>query len=128
MPIYPALRYRDAPVAIDFLTSAFGFTERERMSNEDGTIAHAELVYDDGIVMLGSGERGGDDSEEVRSAPISIYIAVADPDAHCEQARAAGAEITREPSDMDYGSREYGARDPEGFHWSFGTYRPTPEG
>jgi uncharacterized glyoxalase superfamily protein PhnB len=126
MPIYPALRYRDAPAAIDFLTSAFGFTAKERIENEDGTIAHAELAYEDGIVMLGSGD-GGDDSPDVRSAPISLYLAIDDADAHCERARAAGAEITREPSDMDYGSREYGARDPEGYHWSFGTYRPSSE-
>ena len=127
MPIYPALRYRDAPAAIDFLTAAFGFAEKERIANEDGTIAHAELAYEDGIVMLGSGENGGDASADVRSAPISLYLAIDDPDAHCERARAAGATITREPGDMDYGSREYGARDPEGYHWSFGTYRPSSE-
>jgi uncharacterized glyoxalase superfamily protein PhnB len=31
------------------------------------------------------------------------------------------------PTDMDYGSREYAARDHEGNVWSFGTYRPTPK-
>ena len=67
----------------------------------------------------------GDDAPDVRAARFSIYLPVDDPDAHCERARAAGATITREPSDMDYGSREYGARDPEGYHWSFGTYRPS---
>ena len=48
---------------------------------------------------------------------------VADLSAHCERARAAGAEIVREPQDEDYGSF-YGARDLEGNEWSFGTYRP----
>jgi uncharacterized glyoxalase superfamily protein PhnB len=32
--------------------------------------------------------------------------------------------ITRELEDTDYDSREYSGRDPEGYHWSFGTYRP----
>jgi uncharacterized glyoxalase superfamily protein PhnB len=41
-----------------------------------------------------------------------------------DAARAAGAEIVREPEDQDYGSRDYGARDFEGNIWSFGTYRP----
>jgi uncharacterized glyoxalase superfamily protein PhnB len=59
--------------------------------------------------------------------PFSIYIAVDDLDAHCERARAAGAEIVREPYDTDYGSRDYSARDLEGNVWSFGTYRPTAE-
>jgi uncharacterized glyoxalase superfamily protein PhnB len=55
-----------------------------------------------------------------------VYVAVEDPDGHCKRARAARAEITREPEDTDYGSREYSARDPEGHHWHFGTYRPAP--
>jgi len=37
---------------------------------------------------------------------------------------ADGAEITIELKNEDYGSRGYSARDPEGNHWSFGTYRP----
>jgi uncharacterized glyoxalase superfamily protein PhnB len=53
----------------------------------------------------------------------TLYVAVDDVDAHYAQAKSAGAEITRELNDTDYGSREYGARDLEGHHWSFGTYR-----
>ena len=33
-----------------------------------------------------------------------------------------------EPTDQDYGSRDFVARDPEGNLWSFGTYAPTSEG
>ena len=47
-----------------------------------------------------------------------------DPDAHHDRAKAAGAEIFRELSDQDYGSRDYAARDPDGNEWYFGTYRP----
>jgi uncharacterized glyoxalase superfamily protein PhnB len=54
----------------------------------------------------------------------SVYVAVADPDAHHDRAVAAGAEVTRELVDTDYGSRDYAVRDPEGNRWSFGTYRP----
>jgi uncharacterized glyoxalase superfamily protein PhnB len=56
--------------------------------------------------------------------PVTIYVVVEDPDSHYARARAAGAEIVRELADMPYGSREYGARDPEGNQWSFGTYDP----
>jgi uncharacterized glyoxalase superfamily protein PhnB len=48
----------------------------------------------------------------------------ADVDAHCERARAAGAQIIREPESPEYGGRNYGVRDPEGYLWSFGSYRP----
>lgn len=55
-----------------------------------------------------------------------LYVTVEDTDAHCERARAAGAEILMEPREMEYGPRNYVARDVEGHLWSFGTYRPTP--
>lgn len=78
--------------------------------------------------MLGSA-RGGkseQESSDVLTARRGIYVAVDDADAHFERAKAAGAEITRELEDTEYDSREYSARDPEGYHWSFGTYRPGP--
>ena len=53
---------------------------------------------------------------------------VEDPDALYERAKSAGADISRELQDMDYGSREFSARDPEGNAWSFGTYDPLTAG
>jgi uncharacterized glyoxalase superfamily protein PhnB len=93
-------------------------------ANEDGTIAHAELSYGSGILMLGSVK---DDAYARAVGQGSIYVAVDDPDAHYQRARAAGAEIITELRDTEYGSREYGAHDPEGNVWSFGTYRPAAE-
>jgi uncharacterized glyoxalase superfamily protein PhnB len=49
-----------------------------------------------------------------------------EPDALFARARAAGAEAISEPSDTDYGSRDFAVRDPEGNRWSFGTYRGHP--
>ena len=63
----------------------------------------------------------------VGRATMGVYCVVDEVDAHCERARAAGAEITREPEDTPYGSREYTARDLEGHPWSFGTYAPGSE-
>jgi uncharacterized glyoxalase superfamily protein PhnB len=123
--IIPTLRYKDAKGAIDFLERAFGFEAKVHHENEDGTIAHAELTYGRGMVMIGS-SGSGDPQFETRQS--SIYVIVADPDAVCEQARAAGAEISRELEDTDYGSREFTARDPEGNVWSFGTYDPFASG
>jgi uncharacterized glyoxalase superfamily protein PhnB len=51
----------------------------------------------------------------------------ADPDEHFSRARAAGAEVIDEPADKPYGGRIYVVRDPEGYVWSFGTYRPALE-
>ncbi|MFN2468507.1 MAG: VOC family protein [Gaiellaceae bacterium] len=127
--IYPFLRYDDAPAALDWLERAFGFRRTMEVPGPNGTIAHAQMSFGTGVIMLGSArvEAAVEEPEDVLAARHGIYVAVEDADAHCERARAAGVEITREPEDTDYGSREYSARDPEGYHWSFGTYRPGPE-
>jgi uncharacterized glyoxalase superfamily protein PhnB len=52
---------------------------------------------------------------------------VDEPDALFERATGAGAEVVMEPTDQDYGSRDFTVRDPEGNLWSFGTYAPTLE-
>ena len=114
--IYPALRYADAKAAIDWLGRAFGFERHQVYENKDGTVGHAELAFGGDMVMLGT-------SRDDWTA--SIYIVVADPDAHYARATKAGAEIIRPLQDTDYGSREYMCRDPEGHVWSFGTYRPS---
>jgi uncharacterized glyoxalase superfamily protein PhnB len=125
--IFPALRYRDAPAAIEWLGRAFGFEPRMVVDGPDGTVAHAELAYDGALIMLGS-TRPPDADDYSAKVPspggTSLYVVVGDPDAHHERARAAGAEVVRALEDTDYGSREYSARDPEGNVWSFGTYRP----
>ncbi len=125
--IFPALRYRDPEAALDFLKRAFGCEEKDVHRDDSGTIRHAELWLGAGILMFGqwdeSGWMGGEPPRPL-AGTVSIYVVVSDPDQHFAAAQAAGAEIVRELSDMDYGSREYSARDPEGNPWSFGTYDP----
>jgi uncharacterized glyoxalase superfamily protein PhnB len=120
--IIPSLRYNDARRAIDFLEQAFGLRAQMVVDGEDGAVAHAQLVYGDGMVMLGSAR--DDDAGGSHVGAGWLYVVVEDADAHYAQAKAAGAEIVRELEDQDYGSRDYSARDLEGNLWSFGTYRP----
>ena len=124
----PFLRYDDAPAAIRFLTDAFGFEERLVVPNDDGTIAHAELTFGNGMLMLGSSRRDDDfgmrSPKELGGANQGVYIVVDHPDALHDRAKRAGAVIQSELSDQDYGSRDFTARDPEGNIWSFGTYDP----
>jgi uncharacterized glyoxalase superfamily protein PhnB len=115
--VFPALNYDDPQAALEFLKEAFGAEEHAVYKGDDGRIRHAELRFGNGIVMFGPA------GAEPRIT-AGIYIVVDDPDAHCERARAAGAEIVRELEDTDYGSREYSAKDPEGNGWYFGTYQP----
>jgi PhnB protein len=114
--LFPALRYRDEHAAIDWLERAFGFERHALFTNDDGAILHAELKLGPGILMLGSPP---EDKEG-----FSIYVYVADLDAHYARAMRAEAEIVRPLADTSYGTREYGARDLDGHLWFFGTYLP----
>jgi len=130
--VVPSLRYADAAKAIDWLCDAFGFERQLVVPGENGGIAHAQLRYGNGMIMLGSGGDHGrpfdqrvqppSSRDEVR--PSSLYVIVADTDAHCARARSAGAEIIMEPKDEDYGGRGYSCLDTEGNIWTFGTYDP----
>ncbi len=113
--VFPFFGYDDAVAAIDWLEQAFGFERGDVSETADGKIAHAELWFGSGGVMLGSGTgtAGGD----------GVYVVVEDIVEHYARARAAGAEIVRELHDTDYGSRDYMARDPAGRLWAFGTYQ-----
>lgn len=123
--VFPTLLYRDAKAAIQQLTEAFGFTQVSVYEGDDGAVMHAELSYGNGAVMLGSKGRGGMFAEAMEGAgPAGVYIVVGDVDAHHRRAAEHGVEILMEPTDQDYGSRDYMARDAEGNVWSFGTYAP----
>ncbi|MEV5380231.1 glyoxalase [Streptosporangium nondiastaticum] len=123
--IYPTLLYRDAKAAIKQLTKAFGFTRAALYESEDGTVLHAELAYGSGRVMIGSKGRVGVFAEAMKeSGPVGVYVVVEDTDAHFRRAEKAGVEILMPPTDQEYGSRDYMARDVEGNVWCFGTYVP----
>jgi uncharacterized glyoxalase superfamily protein PhnB len=124
--IFLCLYYQDAPTAIEWLERAFGFNRRMAVPGPNGTIAHAELSYGAGVIMVGSAkpEKGWVSPRDLPAVNQVISVTVDDPDAHYTRAKAAGAEITQELKDEDYGSRGYMARDVEGNYWYFGTYRP----
>ncbi|MFH8796220.1 VOC family protein [Streptomyces sp. NPDC017941] len=127
--IFPTLLYADAVAAIKQLTEAFGFTETSVYESEDGKVLHAELAYGNGAVMLGSKGRGGLFSEIMEEAgPSAAYLVVADVDAHHQRAVEHGVDVVMPPTDQDYGSRDYMARDLEGNIWCFGTYAPETTG
>jgi uncharacterized glyoxalase superfamily protein PhnB len=121
--IWPTLRYRDAPAAIRFLVEAFGFTERVLYPGEqEGSVAHAELRWPGGGgVMLGS-VRADSTISGLAPGTGSIYVVTDEPDRIYQRACEAGATIVAEIREEEYGSRGFTVRDPEGVHWSFGTY------
>jgi uncharacterized glyoxalase superfamily protein PhnB len=128
--VIPCLRYRDAPAAIEWLCTAFGFAKHLVVPGDDGTIAHAQLDFGSGMIMLGSVKDS--DFDRLMKQPDDIggaetqtpYVIVSDADALYARAKAAGAKIVLEIKDEDYGGRGFSCRDLEGRLWNFGTYDP----
>jgi uncharacterized glyoxalase superfamily protein PhnB len=131
--ISTAIYYQDPRAAIDWLCRAFGFEVRLLVEGENGRVDHSELVYGDGLVMVGGVGPGSAHPELThRASPRSVegantqnlLVFVDDVDAHCAHARGTGATIVAEPKTVDYGAdywtdRIYEAVDLEGHHWWF---------
>ena len=126
--ISSALYYADAARAIDWLCEAFGFEVRIKVETDDGHVAHSELTFGGGVVMVaeaGAGESPGRAPSQLDGRNTqSLFLYVDDAEAHCERARKAGARIVTEPTVTDYGEdhwadKGYACVDPEGHHWWF---------
>jgi uncharacterized glyoxalase superfamily protein PhnB len=118
-----SLSYRDPRTAIGWLEAAFGFEPVMIILDADGNVAHSEMAFGTGRIMVGSewSERHKSPASIGGLNTQSIHVQLADGiDAHCARARAAGATILQEPDDQFYGDRTYRAADPEGHIWTFG--------
>src|SRR5580704_19797742 len=118
-----AVFYKDPVAALDWLEKAFGFERMMVITDAKGNLAHSEMKFGDGYIMVGSewAEFVASPASVGAKNTQSIHVHLKDGiDAPCQRARAAGAVIVREPADQFYGDRTYMARDPEGHVWSFG--------
>ena len=113
---------RDADTMMAWL-AAIGFREHatHRRAGDPSVVEHAEWVRDGGGVMFGTARP---DSPVSAPGTTSAYLVVDDPDAVVARALAAGGRLEREVVDHDYGGRGGSVTDPEGNHWSFGSYAP----
>lgn len=122
-PLTSALCYRDPKAALKFLEAAFGFELVMLIEDNDGNLAHSEMSFGDSLVMIGNEWTAQHKSpasiDGFNTQSVHIHLE-GDIDAHCERARAAGAEILMEPADQFYGDRTYRCRDPEGHFWTVG--------
>ncbi len=131
--VIPGLRYHDAPAAIDWLCRAFGFERQAVFMAGEGIVAHAQLTFGNGMIMIGSVTDGGPLSGIVRQPrdvgfeTQSPYLIVSDCDAVYASAKAAGAEMVLDLESKDYGGKGFTCRDPEGHVWSVGDFDPWAE-
>ena len=118
--VTPYLLYSSCEDALDFLSRAFGFQETLRYTGAAGYVNHAEMAVGTGHIYMGNPGPQYRSPKQLGQETVGIYVEIDEGvDAHCERAKAAGAEIIEEPVDQAYGHRRYTARDPEGHHWYF---------
>jgi len=117
--VVPYLLYEDAGAAMDWLIRVFGFTERVRDRQSDGTVRHGELLLDNGgVIMLGSAGAGFRGPAKLGEVTQLQCITISDFLAHREGVQAAGAEVS-EVSIRAGRARSYTVDDPEGHRWYF---------
>jgi uncharacterized glyoxalase superfamily protein PhnB len=109
--VIPELAYPDLSGAIDWLTTAFGFTLRIRIGDHRAQMN----VGDDGAIVLMQHPNAG----AVTPLAHSLLIRVPNVDAHHANAVAHGARIHRPPADYPYGERQYTVADFTGRTWTF---------
>ena len=115
------LVYEDIEAAHDFLVDTFGFTSGGLHRLDDGTVVHAEVRNGDAAIWLHQVT-----AEHEMASPRGAAMSHGGLRSWCPTStrttpapRRAGARIDSEPTDQDYGLREYGARDPENHRWWF---------
>ena len=114
--ITPYLHYDDAATMIEWLTRVFGFTEKGRWVDAQGTVRAAELYVGATEVWL-----DGDPEwwkQKGRRPEEFIGVWVDDVDAMFTRVKSAGI-AAEAPESKFYAVRVFQVTDPEGYTWGF---------
>jgi uncharacterized glyoxalase superfamily protein PhnB len=112
--VVPVLVYPDVRSAVVWLEQAFGFAERVRIGEDH----RSQISVGEGAVIVAD-VRGERRPPRAGEETHRVMVRVEDVRAHCEHARASGARILMEPTDFEYGERQYEAEDLAGHRWTF---------
>lgn len=116
--LIPIAALKGCSEAVAFYKKIFGATERLRMDNPDGSIAHIELAFGSSVLMLG--EAMPDHGFPATTLRLSTYVP--DCDATYKRALEAGGKEKSPPEDQFYGDRSARFIDPWGNEWSVMTH------
>lgn len=129
--IIPMLAYEDGLAAMAWLCKTFNFSEKTKMLNDNGTLAHGELTMGNSIIMLASPSpdyQSPKHHSQVceltarwREAPYifnGVLVYVENIKEHFQTAKDNGAVILSNIEEGGPGTR-YRAEDLEGHRWMF---------
>lgn len=119
--INPYIVVRDVRSALEFYEKAFGFRILETQADKHDRIVHAEIEYNDEVIMLEPEDcwLGGKSAATLSGSPVAFYIYVEDVDRLCKQAQAAGARVLEGPAAQYWGERTCRLQCPDGYRWIF---------
>ena len=122
LTIMPVLKVTDMQRSIDWYTSVLGFDAKGRQA-DDGDGEHCFIQADCTELLLATGSHLG-------GTPCftgTLYFQVVGVDALYERVNGR-AEIVWPLERQEYGTREFGIRDPDGYLLAFAEQSPTLEG
>jgi PhnB protein len=115
--ITATLSVRNGPRAIDWYAKAFGAVVLHRVDGNDGTaVAQLSVEGAEFWVSDESPEHSNFSPESLGGCSVRMLLIVADPDAVCRRAVAAGAKQVV-PVETHHGWRIGRVLDPFGHHW-----------
>jgi uncharacterized glyoxalase superfamily protein PhnB len=110
----PVLIYPDVRAAVAWLSTVFGFSERVQIGEDH----RSQMNAGGGAVIIGD-VRGDRVAPTPGGATHSVMVRIEDVAGHFELARSNGARILMEPTDFEYGERQYSVEDLAGHQWTF---------
>lgn len=133
--IIPTMKYKNAAAAVDWLSLAFGFNKKVVYPDADGGIAHAQLTFGTGMIMVSSQNDTPygrlmaipKDLDNLNTQSANIIVEDSMMKSHYENAIRAGAKVALPLEKQAYGGHSYSVFDPEGHLWNFGSYDPWEE-
>jgi PhnB protein len=124
--VTPCLVVEGAAKALEFYAEVFAATERTRFPGPDGTVAHAEIVIGDSVVIVEDvdPQRGtkAPPPGGLAGSPVFQFIYVEDVDEVVARAVELGATLERSPEDQFYGDRDGHIVDPFGHGWTVASH------
>src|SRR4030095_16243955 len=121
--VIPALAFKGADAAIKWYKNVFDAKEKMRFDNPDKTVAHAELIIGDNVIMLSEENAQYNQSPKtLKGNSVNLCIYVPDVDATIQKAIENKAELIMQAEDQFYGDRSGRIEDPFGYRWIISTH------
>ncbi|MEM7254666.1 MAG: VOC family protein [Pseudomonadota bacterium] len=117
----PVIVCQDIQREHDFLVEVFGFASGGVHVDDVGVPVHAEVIAGATTFWLHAVSATHRMSPPGDTNHGGFVVHMSNLDEHFSMVKQAGARIESEPTDQDYGQREYGVSDPEGHRWWFAT-------